>query len=109
MFCVINVNSGTMRSSRARAKWPGFGFTAETRSRRHAYHSQTSFGLRRNASGVANCSGEYFAQRPVRASRKVGTPLSAEIPAPVRTAIRFADRRRSINSAEIEDFTEANE
>ena len=71
----------------------GVGWTSVTNCRRHAYHSQTRRGLDSNASGVANSVGAYWAQRPVCASRNVGTPLSAEMPAPVRaTADRHGDR-----------------
>jgi hypothetical protein len=43
-------------------------------------------GLRRNASGVASFFGSNCAHKPVWASRNVGTPDSAETPAPVNTA-----------------------
>src|SRR3990170_80369 len=58
-------------------------------SRRQLYHSHTSTGSLLNASGVARSSALKRRQRP-SSPRKVGTPLSAEIPAPVRTAIEDA-------------------
>jgi cysteinyl-tRNA synthetase len=61
-------------------------------SRRQRYQRQTRSGSRRNASGVASSSGSYFSQRPLCASRKVGTPLSAETPAPVSTQTCRASR-----------------
>src|ERR1039458_2104069 len=58
-------------------------------SRRQLYHSHTSLGFLAKASGLASSSGLYSFQRPP-APRKVGTPLSAEIPAPVKTASEVA-------------------
>src|SRR5581483_7326855 len=94
-------NCGKRLSISARARWAGLGWAWATRQRRHAYHSHTSFGLRRNAPGVARSSGRNFAHRPVCVSRKVGTPLSAETPAPVRTVTFFAEPRQTINWSEI--------
>jgi hypothetical protein len=85
-FWVMRTTPGTRASSAASALWPGFGAACFTSSRRQAYHSQTRRGSRANASGVASSCGSYRDQRPVWASRKVGTPLSAEMPEPVRTA-----------------------
>src|SRR5881394_2533211 len=85
-FCVIRLSCGTRRSSSTSATCPGLGCARETNSRRQAYHSHTSFGLRWNASGVARSSGLNFDQSPLCESRKVGTPLSAEIPEPVSAA-----------------------
>src|SRR5439155_18781304 len=62
-----------------------------------ATHPQTNFGLRRNASGVANSPGLNFDQRPVSASRNVATPLSAERPDPV-SAVSFRAVRTVSNS-----------
>ena len=42
------------------------------------------------------CSGSYFAQSPVIASRNVGIPLSAETPAPVRIVTAWASFSVSI-------------
>ncbi len=67
-------------------------------SRRMAYQSQTRLGLRANAAGVASSIGSNFAQRPVCASRNVGTPDSAETPAPVSTATKRADRSAETSS-----------
>src|SRR5215472_2128464 len=94
-------NWGKSFSISARARWAGFGFAAATSWRRRAYHSQTRPGLRRNARGVARSSGLYFAHRPVWASRKVGTPLSAETPAPVNTATRLPEAKRLSRSGGI--------
>jgi hypothetical protein len=83
---LIKVNLGNRFSIAANAKCPGFGCTVKTFLRRHSYHSQTSLGFLRNAAGVARSSGLKLAHNPVCASRKVGTPLSADTPAPVSTA-----------------------
>src|SRR5205814_3109933 len=76
----------------AKARWTVFGSAFRACSRRHAYHSCTSFGFLRNASAVASSSGLNLLHNPVCASRKVASPLSAEIPAPVRATI-FWDLR----------------
>src|SRR5690606_9211085 len=44
-------------------------------------------------------SGLNWGQSPAWASRQVGMPLSAEMPAPVITTTRWARRRRPIRSA----------
>ncbi len=61
----------------------------DERPRRQSYHSQTSFGSRRMRSGVARSSARYCFHNPVPqvSPRNVGTPLSADTPAPVSTAI----------------------
>src|SRR5262249_27392394 len=59
--------------------------------RRQSYHSQTRRGSFAKAWGVARSSGLYCFQRP-SAPRKVGMPLSAEMPAPVRTTTEEAAR-----------------
>ena len=61
----------------------------------------TSRGLRWKARGVASSSGLNSAHRPVCASRNVGTPLSADTPAPVNTVTLLAAARRWSNSAGI--------
>src|SRR5687767_9316519 len=66
-----------------------FGRQPAIFARRHAYHSHTRSGLRRNASGVAKSSARYWFQRP-SCPRNVGTPLAAETPAPVRMVRRDA-------------------
>ena len=85
-FCVISRNAGTPRSMSAMATCAGLGCACAARSRRTAYQSHTSFGLRSNAEGVASSRGSKCAHNPVCASRNVGTPDSAETPAPVSTA-----------------------
>src|SRR5438552_7542150 len=82
-------NCAKMFSISARAKCAALGWASATSLRRHSYHSQTRRGLRRKARGVASSSGLYFAHRPVCASRNVGTPLSADTPAPVSTVTFF--------------------
>jgi len=57
-------------------------------ARRSAYQSHTSLGCRANAEGVASSRGSNRAHSPVCASRKVGTPDSADTPAPVSTTTR---------------------
>ena len=91
-FCVASRKSGTRSSMRASARWPALGTMPASAARRDAYQSQTSFGLRANADGVASSRGSNFAHRPVCASRNVGTPDSAEMPAPVSTTTRVARR-----------------
>jgi hypothetical protein len=43
--------------------------------------------------GVASSAASNFSQSPVCLSRKVGVPLSAETPAPVKTTRRAAARK----------------
>src|SRR5262249_56211589 len=61
---------------------------------RHSDQSHTSSGFGRNGWGVASSSGRKRAQSPLCASRKVGIPLSAEIPAPVNATTRRVFRSR---------------
>src|SRR5512137_870947 len=68
-------------------------------SRRYWYHSQTILGFLSNASNVASSSGLNFFQSP-SSPRKVGTPDSAETPAPVETTTVSAFLRASINLSE---------
>ena len=84
-FCVMSVKRGERSSMRAKAKCPALGFTFAMTLRRQLYHSQLSSGLRANAAGVAKSSGRWLRHSPP-GPRNVGTPLSAEMPAPVRTA-----------------------
>src|SRR5690625_2236736 len=63
---------------------------------RHTYQVQTIDGLARKASSVANCSGAKRSHRPVWASRNVGTPDSADIPAPDNTTTELALATRSV-------------
>jgi hypothetical protein len=97
-FCVINAKSGVRRSSSASATWPALGCAAATFSRRHAYQSQTRFGLRANAVGVASSRGSKRAHKPVCESRNVASPDSAEMPAPVSAATHRALRSAPIKS-----------
>ncbi len=78
------------RSSPASARWPRFGAAFATWARPHSYHSHTRRGSLANASGVASCCGSLRAQNPVWAPRKVGTPLSAEVPEPDSATTRSA-------------------
>src|SRR5512139_3014150 len=84
MFCVIRVNFFIRLSSSARAKCPGLGFASFMALLLQSYHSHTSLGLFQKASALARSSDLKFLQSP-SLPLKVGTPLSAEIPAPVRT------------------------
>src|SRR5437868_5649976 len=56
-------------------------------NRRGSYHRLASARSREYACGVASSIGSKSAHNPVSASRKVGTPLSAETPAPVSTVM----------------------
>jgi len=114
-----------------RARWAGFGSFVAISSRRQLYHSHTSFGLRSKASGVARSSARKFFHRPASicgglcgavappmpsrpgqslaepdawpGPRNVGIPLSAEMPAPLRTVTREAFARRS-RTCSMDDF-----
>ena len=87
----------TARSPRA-PDWAGMLRPALDAS---AYHSHTSVGSRPNAPAVASSSARNWRHSPPL-PRKVGTPLAAETPAPVRivtprrTAEAVGNRRRSI-------------
>ena len=69
-FCVTSRNSGTRCLDRRERAVAGVGLRAARRSsRRNAYQSQTSFGLRANASGVA--SSQRIELRPqARSARR---------------------------------------
>src|SRR5471030_1599041 len=88
-FCVIRVYTGFRISNCTSALWAELGAAFEISSRRQLYHSQTRRGSLAKASGVARSSGLYSFQRPA-SPRKVGTPLSAEMPAPLKTATESA-------------------
>lgn len=60
---------------------------------RHSYQPQHKPGSARNASAVASFDASKFSQRPVSVSLKVGIPLSADAPAPVKTTTCLAARR----------------
>ena len=89
-FCVTTVSLGTCCAKAAMARWAGLGCARNTFMRRHSYHPQTSSSSLRKASGVARSVASKRSHRPVSASRKVGIPLSAETPAPVKTTTCFA-------------------
>src|SRR5690606_1386700 len=69
--------------------------------RRHSYHPHTMAGLRLKACALASSMGSNRRQSPVSGSRKVGTPLSAETPAPVSTTIRSAAFSASAASSRV--------
>src|SRR5689334_11422355 len=79
----MSQNSRRCRSNSTMASCAGLGFLVAISSRRQLYHSHTKRGSRSNASGVARSSARNVRHKP-SAPRKVGTPLSAEIPAPVK-------------------------
>src|SRR5262249_44576269 len=85
-FWVINVKYCFWHSSSTSALCPALGRALAIACRRQSYHSHTRRGSRRKASDVASSSGLHCFQSP-SSPRNVGTPLSAEMPAPVRTAI----------------------
>src|SRR3990167_10368668 len=90
-FCVINRNSGNLFSILAITSCPLFGFKGLSNCLLQSFHSHTSLGLDSKASGVASSSALKFLHNP-SSPLNVGTPLSADIPAPVRTATLFAER-----------------
>jgi hypothetical protein len=98
-FWVMSVRRGTRRASSAIARCPALGWQRSTNPLRHSYQPQTSAGSAMKASGVANCSASKLAHRPVRASRKVGMPLSCDTPAPVKTTRWRLARSRAIRVA----------
>src|SRR5207245_7217049 len=57
------------------------------------HHPTARAGGPPNAASVPSPSGSYRAHRPTPASRKVGIPLSCDMPAPVATTTRGAARR----------------
>ncbi len=83
-FWVTTQLTSPSLSISASARWAGFGLALNTSSILHLYHSHTSFGSLLNASGVASSSGLNLLHSP-SGPRNVGTPLSAETPAPVST------------------------
>src|SRR3954465_12041728 len=76
-------------SSSARARCAGFGFTSPICLRRSEESRQTGRGSRAKPSAVATSSTRCWYQSPP-ASRKVATPLSALMPAPVSTKTRLS-------------------
>jgi hypothetical protein len=102
-FCVINLKFGNRRAHSASTRCAWFGLQAAISERRQAYHSHTKPGSRANASAVASASGRKFRHKPP-APRKVGTPLAADTPAPVRTVTRASGVKRSIRRFTISDF-----
>src|SRR5574341_290064 len=86
IFCVTRVKLGFSFSRLTSALWLGFGFASFAIPLLQSYHSQTSLGSLWNASWLASSSDLYFLHNP-SFPRNVGIPLSAEMPAPVRTTI----------------------
>ncbi len=86
-FCVISVKGCPRFSIATSALCAAFGLHVPISPRHQSSHSQTSFGSRSKAGGVARSSARKLRQRP-SVPRNVGTPLSPEMPAPVRTAMR---------------------
>src|SRR5690606_23966820 len=85
-FCVTTSTRRAPHASNAAiARCAAFGCALSTAARRSAYQRQTGAGSARNPASVASVSGSKRAHRPVSASRKVGIPLSADTPAPVKT------------------------
>ena len=79
-------------SRETNAVCPALGYAAAINLCRQIYQFHTTSGLLLKASGVANSWGSSYDHRPAFASRNVGTPDSADIPAPVST-IRFLEER----------------
>src|SRR5258708_24488769 len=88
----MSVNCETWFAMAVIARWAGLGGALRPAARLHSYQPHTNAGSRSKAYGVASSAASNFSQRPVCLSRKVGIPLSAETPAPVRTATRVAAR-----------------
>src|SRR5690625_1808971 len=98
-FCVMHMTSAASFCCHcASVRCAALGWACRTRCRRHSYQPQTSSGWRSKASGVASSIGSYCAHNPVRSSRKVGTPLSAETPAPLKKTIFSAFCKAAIHS-----------
>src|SRR3989304_1555872 len=74
------------RSSSASARWAGLGLAASIIRINSFIIPQTLPGLRKKASTSANSAGSYLLHRPWL-PRKVGMPLSAEMPAPVKATV----------------------
>src|SRR5699024_5318526 len=85
----------------ASAVCPGLGATPRISDWRQRYHVQTREGLLSNASTVARSSAENRSHSPVWASGNVGTPDSAQMPAPLSTATREAAATSSAPSSVI--------
>jgi len=104
MFCVTRVNlNGSLRCNSAKARCPGLGCAPWIRPRSQSYHSQTRRESLEKASAVQSVSGEWFLQSP-SVPRKVGTWLSAEIPAPVKATILPVRRLRRTASVALSTF-----
>jgi len=86
------VGAFVLTAGQATARCPALGCAASTSPRRHSYQPHTNAGSRSNAYGVASSAASNCSHRPVCLSRKVGIPLSADTPAPVRTVTRVAAR-----------------
>src|SRR3990172_3002813 len=88
-FWVQSEKCGKCFSISTNVKCAGFGRTLRMIFLRNSYHSHTSCGFLKKASGLANSSALNLPHKP-SLPLKVGTPLSAEIPAPVSTATLWA-------------------
>src|SRR5580698_3803428 len=95
MFCVMTVVF-TWEASAATAWCPAFAWARAIGSTKWSTNSATDRGAARAVCNrpfqLANFSGGNRCQKPP-ASRNVGIPLSAEMPAPVKTTTRLACRR----------------
>src|SRR5690625_7024967 len=81
MFWVV---TDTVRDKLAIALCPACGLAFCARCARHKYHAHMGPGSRCHASSEAISCGFTLSQSPVRASRNVSKPESADIPAPVK-------------------------
>src|SRR3972149_11765816 len=96
MFCVTTPSRRPARSSRANARWAGFGPAHNTLVAKGRTHSKNLSGWWRKARSEATSIGSYFSHRPLPAERKSGAPGGVERPAPVSaTARRLARKRRA--------------
>src|SRR5690625_7846127 len=92
MFWVV---TDTVRDKLAIALCPACGLAFCARCARHKYHAHMGSGSRCHASSEAISCGFTLSHSPVRASRNVSRPESADIPAPVKkcTWERSEERR----------------
>src|SRR5690606_158602 len=98
-FWVTTVNPGQRSSAPASARWPSCGWTDCSCAIRYTYQPQTSAGSRWKAVGVASSSGRKRDQRLSLEPRKVAMPLSADMPAPVKTTGRVQASSRAMASS----------
>jgi len=88
-FWVINVNFGIRFFQIGEGVVAGIGFHFGQDAAAPVVPIPNELGVAREGGGVARSWTRYCFQSPL-ASRKVGTPLSAETPAPVSTATERA-------------------